>query len=126
MKVLQIISTAYRATIEEQDDTIVWLTHAMTGAGGDFDVLLTGNAVNYIAERQDAAGLSFGGWRQTQPPRIGRDIAGLIEKNVKVYVVDDDAHDIGLTGIGEISGPSRIARAEIAGLFESYDQIWRW
>ena len=126
MKVLQIINTAYRATIEEQDDTIVWLTHAMTGAGGDFDVLLAGNAVNYIADRQDAGGLSFGAWRQTQPPDIGRDIAGLIEKDVRVYVVDEDAHAIGLTGTGQIGGLSRIARAEIAGLFDRYDQIWRW
>jgi len=126
MKVLQIINTAYRATIEEQDDTIVWLTHAMTGAGGDFDVLLTGNAVNYISERQEAGGLSFGGWQQTRPPNIVRDVAGLIAKNVKVYVADEDAHDIGLTGVGQIGGCVRIARSEIAGLLDSYDQIWRW
>ena len=126
MKILQIINTAYRATIEEQDDTIVWLTHAMTGAGGDFDVLLTGNAVNYTAERQDAAGLSFGSWRQTQPPDIGRDVSGLIAKDVKVYVVDEDAHEVGLTGFGQVGGCVRIARSEIADLFDRYDRIWRW
>ena len=126
MKVLQVIETAYRATIEEQDDTVVWITHNMKGAGAELDVLLRGNAVNYAVERQDASGLSFGDWRQTQPPRIPHDIASLVDKGVDVFVIDEDANDRGLGNVGFVAGVQRVPRADVAPLMERYDQIWHW
>lgn len=126
MKVLQIINTAYRATIEEQDDTVVWITHAMKGAGGDLDVLLRGNAVNYAVAAQNAEGLSFGEWRQTQPPQLARDVAGLVDKDVDVYLVDEDLRDRGLDDSRLIDGVRRIPRAELAGLVGNYDRVWHW
>ena len=126
MKVLQIINTAYRATIEEQDDTIVWITHALKGAGGDLAVLLRGNAVNYAVKAQNADGLSFGDWQQTQAPKLPRDISGLISKEVPVYVITDDCEDRGLASDDLVEGIGSMERSELAGLLENYDQIWQW
>lgn len=126
MKVLQLISTAYRATMEEQDDTVVWLTHAMRGAGGDLNVLLCGNSVNYAVTGQNAAGLSFGDWQQTQPPRLARDIAALVAKEVDVFLVEDDMTARGITNEDLVDGVQRIARDDIADLLDRYDQIWQW
>ena len=126
MKALQIINTAYRATTEEQDDTIVWLCHAMKGAGANLDVLLCGNAVNYVVSAQNADGLSFGDWQQTQPPQLARDISSLIAKEVTVFLTKEDLHFRGIDQDEIIGGVQYIARSDVGELFDRYDQVWRW
>jgi sulfur relay (sulfurtransferase) DsrF/TusC family protein len=126
MKVLNIIESAYRATIEEQDDTIVWLSTAMKGAGAEVSVLLRGNAVSYGVKGQNAEGLSFGGKKQTHPPDIEKDLTRLMDKGAKVYIVQDDVAERGLEGSDLISGLEPVKRAGIAKLFGDFDHIWQW
>ena len=126
MKILQIIDTAYRATMEEQDDTVVWITHAMRGAGGDIHALLRGNAVNYAVKGQNAAGLKFGDWHQVHPPQLSDDIAGLVAKGSGVYVVEEDLAERGLIHAHLVEGIQRIPRAGLARLLDAHDQIWHW
>ena len=126
MKVLQVIEAAYRATQEEQDDTIVWISHAMKGAGADLNVLLRGNAVNYAVNGQDASGLSFGDWQQTQPPNMVRDVGSLVEKGVEVYIAEEDLAERGLAGADLVAGVKRVSRGGIPSLFEAHGQIWHW
>lgn len=126
MKALQVIESAYRCTLEEQDDPVVWITHAMKGSGANLDVLLRGNAVNYAVRNQDASGLVFGGLEQTNPPQLERDIRQLTEKGVDVYVVEDDAAERGIGTSDFLNGIKPLAREGIAKLFSGYDQIWHW
>jgi hypothetical protein len=126
VKTLNVIEAAYRGTLEEQDDTVVWITHAMKGAGADLGVLLRGSAVNYTVRAQDASGLEFGAERQTQPPRLADDVAALIGKGVPVYAVEDDIAERGIVATELIDGVRRIARAEIPALFASFDRVWHW
>ena len=125
-KTLQVIESAYRGTIEEQDDTIVWLTQAMKGQGAEVDVLLQGNAVNYAVKGQDASGLQFGAKKQTQPPRLADDVAGLSGKGIAVYVVEDDVKKLGIDKGDMIGGLESIPRSGLAGLYGRYDRIWHW
>lgn len=126
MKVLQIVESAYRATLEEQDDTILWLTHVLKGAGADIAVLLCGNAVAYASTGQDASGLRFGEWRQTQPPRIDADIRSLIDKGVRVYAVEEDLAERGVVPGVRISEIGVVSRADRARLLETFDHVWQW
>jgi sulfur transfer complex TusBCD TusB component (DsrH family) len=125
-KILQVVETAYRATLEEQDDTVVWITHAMKGAGGEFGVVLRGNAVNYAVKGQDASGLAFGERRQTQPPRLADDVAKLAGKGVEVFYVSEDAMERGLDSAALIPEVKPVSREGLPRLFKSYDMVWHW
>ncbi len=126
LKVLNIVETAYRATLEEQDDPILWLVAAMKGAGADLGVLLRGNAVNYAVKGQDASGLSFGAKEQKHPPRLERDVSNLVEKGVTVWIVEDDVAERGLERTDLIGGLTTVSRSQISGLFKDFDQVWYW
>ena len=126
MKTLSIVESAYRATIEEQDDTIVWIHGAMKGAGADLALLLRGNAVNYLVQRQDAQGLAFGDWRQTQPPRIASDLAALAAKGVEVCYVAEDVAERGIERNELINSAQPVARGAVAELIGRYDRVWYW
>ena len=126
MKVLNIVEAAYRGTLEEQDDTIIWICHAMKGASADIDVLLRGNAVNYAVKAQDASGLAFGDAQQTQPPKLADDLAKLKGKGVKVYVVEDALSERGIAANELIDGMDLVTRRNLAKLFGEYDQVWHW
>jgi hypothetical protein len=94
---LNIVESAHRAVMEEQDDTILWLLAAMKGAGADHTVVLRGNAVNYVVAGQGVTGLTVGEWKQTQAPRMDRDVLDLVEKRkIPVYVVAEDLADRGI------------------------------
>lgn len=126
MKALNIVASAWRATLEEQDDTIVWLTHAMKGAGAHVDVLLRGNAVAYAVAGGDASGLAFGDWSQTEPPRIAQDVAGLLAKGVAVHALEDDLALRGLEGAALLPGIQRVRNDTMGALLGGYDAVWHW
>jgi sulfur relay (sulfurtransferase) DsrF/TusC family protein len=126
VKVLNIVEAAYRGTLEEQDDTIVWICHAMKGANADIDVLLRGNAVNYAVTAQDASGLSFGSAQQTQPPQLANDLVKLKGKGAKIYVIEDALRERGIELNELIGGVDFVSRAGLAKLFGDYEQVWHW
>ncbi len=125
-KTLNIIESAYRATIEEQDDTVVWITHAMKGAGADLTVLLRGNAVNYVVSGQQAPAVAFGNWKQTHSAQIDQDISDLMDKGLTVHVAEDDLKERGIPLSGLIPGVKTVNREGILDLIENHDRLWHW
>src|SRR3990170_113259 len=119
-KILSIVETAYRATIEEQDDTVLWFNHILKNAGGDISVLLRSNAVNYAVRGQDASVLRFGDLSQDNPPQIEWDVADLITKGVPVYVLREDAADRGLADGDLVGGVQKVSRRELPGLLDRF------
>lgn len=125
MKVLNIVESAYRGTIEEQDDTILWLTLAMR-ANARMDILLKGNAVNYAVAGQKVEGLTIGDIHLTHPPQITEDIKIMQSKDINFLAVREDIEARNISKDELISGIEVIAKATLPNLFEKYDKVWYW
>lgn len=126
MKVLQVVEQAFRATSEEQDDTILWLSRSMRGAGADIRILLTGNAVYYALLNSAIPPLQLGNWVQSYPADIGIDIRELLADGVEISVVEEDLAERGLNEKPCIEGVQRVANDTVAALYDSVDQVWQW
>ena len=126
-KTLNIVESAYRAVIEEQDDTILWLLAAMRGAGAEHTVVLRGNAVNYAVAGQGAPGLTIGGWTQTQAPRMDNDVIDLIKKHkIPVFVIEEDLAARGIERGELIPGVELLSSKMLPRQMAEYELVSHW
>jgi len=126
-KTLNIVESAYRAVMEEQDDTILWLLAAMQAAGAEHTVVLRGNAVNYAVAGQGAPGLSIGGWKQTMAPRMDNDVLDLIEKRkIPVFVIEEDLAMRGIDPGELVPGVELMSSAMLPKHLAEYEIITHW
>ena len=126
-KTLNIVETAYRAVMEEQDDTILWLLAAMKGAGADHTVVLRGNAVNYAVAGQGAPGLAIGAWKQTQAPRMDHDLIDLTEtRQIPVFILEEDLAERGIDRAELVEGVRLMSAKQLPQLMSGYDLVSHW
>ena len=126
MKILQVVEQAFRTLAEEQDDTILWLTQSMRGAGADLEVLLAGNGASYAILKNRQPALAIGTWQQTEPADLPRDIDNLLDKGVPIDVIREDLAERGLADAAVHPRIQVVARQDLPALYERVDHIWQW
>ena len=125
-KILCVVETPYRGTLEEQDDATLWLTHALKKAGSEMGVLLRGNAVNYAVASQDPAGVVIGKLSIEHPCYPNKDLIKMKEAGIPVRVVREDVEERGISVESLVKDFELISGSELPNLFSQYDQIWHW
>ena len=111
MKILNVVETAYRATLEEQDDTILWLSQALANAGAELTVLrstwfMQNFSADYLLEHVLAGELRLPAGLVPTPFLDADDIA-----DVAVAALTDDRH---IGQLYELTGPRSLTFAEAA------------
>jgi sulfur transfer complex TusBCD TusB component (DsrH family) len=125
MKILNIVESAYRGTLEEQDDTILWLSRSVRSAGADLTVLLRGNAVNYLVE-QDCPRLSIGDGGVSHPARPRKDLRALQDKGTQICALAEDVDRRGIARDECLPSVRFVSGDDVATLFENHQQVWHW
>ena len=123
---LCICEQGYRASVEEQDDTVIWMTHMLQKNGVKTALLLRSSATNYANLGQQSVGVQFGDWKQAHPADFPRDLARYRADGGVVFVLKEDVASYGLSETDLVEGVAIISRASVAGLVSEYDQISFW
>lgn len=126
MRLLNIVSSGYRATLEEQDDTVVWISHAMRNAGAEIDLLLEEAAVNYPVRGQSVTPLTIGDRAQAQAPDVHGQIRQFVGNGSSVYVVEEDLDDRGIDRRSLLQEVKLVPRKDLPKMLSGYDQVWHW
>ncbi|SDK56934.1 hypothetical protein SAMN05192566_1697 [Methylophilus rhizosphaerae] len=126
MKILQIVEQAFRTLVEEQDDTILWLTQSMAGAGANVEVLLSGNAVYYAVMKNRQPVIKIGDWVQQEPADIPSDIDRMLAQNIPVYVLNSELEERGLNASMLRPSIKSINQVQLVDIYHQVDQVWQW
>ena len=126
MKLLNIVSSGYRATIEEQDDTIVWLTHALRNAGAEVDMLLSGAAANYPVRGQKVEPATVGDRAQKHAPDVHGQVRELCAKGTTVYAIREELDERAVKHSDLLKEVELVGRGDLPALLLRYDHVWHW
>lgn len=125
-RVLSVIDSAYRASLEEQDDAGVWFSSAVAKAGTDVTLLLTGNAVSYVAKGHNDKPLEIGGGKIAHPMDPNEHIEVAKKIGCEVFFIQEDAQERGIDPSVIMAGVEGISRANLVDFIEKFDDIWHW
>ena len=123
---MSVIETPYRASLEEQDDAGLWLSAAVSKAGADMSILLSGSAVNYAVKGHSSDPVKVGGGEIPHPMEPTVDLRRLVALGSSCFLLREDAEARGIDAADLIPEVETISRAGLGDFYEKFADIWHW
>ncbi|MFT4627714.1 MAG: hypothetical protein ACI8PZ_006401 [Myxococcota bacterium] len=124
---LCIVDQGYRATVEEQDDTAVWMAHMLQRCEGTRTTLvLRGSAVNYANPACMPIGVEFGEWSQAHPADLGRDLVQYSADGGRVFAIAEDVSARGLSATDLLECVDVVPASRLSALVAEHDNTSFW
>jgi len=124
---LCICDQGYRASVEEQDDTVIWMAHMLQREDDTtVTLVLRGSAVNYASQAQRSVGVRFGDWTQAHPANFPRDLTRFQEDGGRVFALAPDLARYGLADTDLVEGVTEVEAGGVTGLVAEHDFVSFW
>lgn len=123
---LFVCELGYRAVMEEESDSAIWMAHALRRTSAvEVALLLYGPATHYVADTRESV-LVCSCCKRTRLVDVVSDIRSFLQDGGRVFVTDHDLDRYGIPRDRILSGVDILPDSKVSSLVAEYEHLSFW